>query len=157
MPHNPNTSTSILTFNLQGKLKNPLARQTLCEDMIRKNIDVGCFQETKMKSDDTFQIENQKGVIMNVATQETGKEHIYGMGFYISNTWWQIFDGIERINDRIIAIHFRINEKNKQNRLTILNVYSPTEVSPDITEKENFYATLESTTQRLKRNRCMSL
>ena len=143
--------TKIATYNMRGKMKDAGKRKILFDDFVNSGIDVACLQETKLNKDEDFR-EYGKGRIINIAAKNERIKSIYGMGFYISEEWCKTYEGAHYVTDRIAIAHFKINKKKKKNRMTIINVYSPTDDNKkDRSEVIEFYKTLTELVEEEKR------
>ena len=145
-----NKETRIATWNIHGKLEQPIQQEILAIDMIGRKIDIACLQETRWKND--AEISVRGGTIINFAGLDENKYKRYGMGFYISNKWKGNIIGAERINDRIAVIQLQIHNDDKK-MMTIINVYSPTSVKAnqgDTSQVEKFYNELQDTIKTYK-------
>jgi len=63
------SNTRIGTWNIYGKLTDPLQQELLERDMQQKNIDVCCIQETRMITDAEILCPNE-GMIINIKADQ---------------------------------------------------------------------------------------
>ena len=133
-------TTIFATWNLNGRLHEPLRQEELIRDMREKDICFAALQETGWKTDAEVNGPNVEQII----NYESKTEGYRGLGFYISPAWKEKVVTSKLINNRIAVIRFKAWEKEE---LVIINVYGPTMMrtidDPETTEE--FYNNLKET------------
>ena len=140
------------TWNLNGKLREPLRQEELFEDMKSQKVSFAALQETMW--DENVAVNGRNGeVIINFSSQDDGYR---GLGFYISSEWKERLVTTKIVNGRMAVMRFRaFSETGNEGKadLVIINVYAPTLMRakghPEITE--SFYHELEQLYQAEKK------
>jgi len=140
---NSDTELVLASWNIHGDIGNAANLEQLRNDLKMKKIDIGCLQETY--HDEDIYLSELDGHLIFVRGKEEESHHNYGQGFYISNRWYNNLLNIQYISNRISIIQFYLNDLDKTNILTIINVYAPTAlISAKNPEKlQAFYEQLE--------------
>ena len=129
--HRKSRTTNFATWNLNGRLQEPLRQEQLLRDMSGKGICFAALQETGWKTE--AEVNGQKGE--QIINFESKTEGYRGLGFYISPEWKEKIVTSKLVNNRIAVIRFKAWEKEE---LVIMNVYGPTMVrtidDPETTE-----------------------
>ena len=87
--------------------------------MHRRNIDVGCVQETRWKGESTRKI-GSEGCRYKLFWKGC-KEGTEGVGVYVAEKWWDSVLQVNRVSERIMVLKMKLGV-----RLTnILSVYAP--------------------------------
>ena len=140
-------TTKFATWNLNGKLHEPVRQEELFRDMSGKGICFAALQETGWKTE--AEVNGQKGE--QIINFESKIEGYRGLGFYISPAWKERIVTSKLVNNRIAVIRFKAWEKEE---LVIINVYGPTMVrtidDPETTEA--FFNELKKTYTAEKRS-----
>lgn len=113
----------IASWNLQGKLSEFNDRQFLYQDMEERNVDIGCFQETRANEMEEM---TQKGAKLKTFQSSNGFN--YGLGFYVSSKFVNNIHKVERISDRLCVLQLKVKKcgEEKEHLISIINVYAPT-------------------------------
>ena len=139
-------TTIFATWNLNGRLQEPLRQEELIRDMQGKEISFAALQETGWKTEAEVNGPNGEKII----NFESNIEGYRGLGFYISSAWKERIVTSKLINNRMAVIRFKAWENEE---LVIINVYGPTMVrtidDPETTEE--FYNNLKETYTAEKR------
>lgn len=137
---------NISTWNTQGGFRSQQDYETVIEDMIKYDVHIGCFQETRCED---YLHSSKNGMIICIgASPDTVPQKRYGQGFFISSQWIENYIGYEKINDRISILNLMLNRtKDKQVIMKIINIYCPTSQygKTNPAERDKFYDTLNQT------------
>jgi len=140
-------TTIFATWNLNGRMHEPLRQEELIRDMRGKDICFAALQETGWKID--AEVNGPNGEL--IINFESTTEGYRGLGFYISPAWKERIVTSKLINNRIAVIRLKAWETEE---LVIINVYGPTMVrtidDPETTEE--FYNNLKETYMAEKRS-----
>ena len=142
------------TWNLQGKLSEPLHRDRLMQDLSCKKIHLAALQETHYQPNKDFPsvFDGAQGklICLNPPAEFTSKRQQYGMGFYVSKELVPHIHGMRSISNRIGVLRLKLNKtKSKTQYLTVINAYAPTmqctQTTPEATDEfyEQLFATYE--------------
>ena len=143
-------STNLSTWNLCGRLSEPLRREQLIADMEGRSISFAALQETGWKTeiDITVQTKGHTGGIINFGSED---DEYRGLGFYMSPKWRERLDTTKLVSSRVAVARFKAFGRDKL--LTIINVYGPTMMRtkdhPELTEA--FYNDLKRLYETEKR------
>ena len=100
-------ATTVINFNVHGKLSSPASQVELMKEMCHMKASIATFQETKWHENREVEIKGL-GKLINIKARTENPYEKYGMAFYISEEWKESFSGVEYISDRIAAIKFKI-------------------------------------------------
>ena len=133
---------TIATWNIHGNINNAANLEQLRNDLRKKKVDIGCLQETYHDEEIFSELD---GHLIFVRGKEEDSHHNYGQGFYVSDEWYKNLLDIHYISNRISVIQFYLNDMDKTNILTIMNIYASTSlISMKNPEKlQSFYELLE--------------
>ena len=132
----PTTNFRIGTLNV-GTLRGKAGE--VVETMTRRGIDLCCVQEVRWRGG-------------NKPKTITGKDSTYklfwkgndkgngGVGIFLAEKWWNKVAGVDRVNDRILALKLLVG----QTVTTVISVYAPQQ-GLDEDEKDSFYDELRAT------------
>ena len=140
---NSESKLVLASWNIHGDINNSANLEQMRNDLKFKKVDIGCLQETY--HDEEVYSSELNGHLIFVRGKDEAAHHNYGQGFYISNKWYNNLLDIQYISNRISVIQFFLNDLDKTNILTIINVYAPTSlISQKSPEKlQYFYEQLE--------------
>ena len=146
-------NTNIGSWNLNGELSSPYSSETMMQDRVKRGVAVACLQET-WAGEYHYESRNKNGKIIGLDPGPEYKPHFrYGLGFYISNQWYENLWSIKTISNRIAIAQFIISKTESRNTyLTLINVYSPTSerTRKNPTETQAFYDQLSKTYKEYK-------
>ena len=126
----------INTFNTCSVLKNS-RKLELVTHTSKFKIDVICLQEHRVIHKDEIAKESlyENFLLTRSATKNSVNAAVGGVGFLLSRRAMNSLINVEKINERVTILTLEGNP-----RTTIINCYSPTNISSEI-EIENFYET----------------
>ena len=126
-------ATTIATWNLNGRLKEPSRQEELFMDMKWKKVDVAALQET-MWSHDATATSGDGAVIINFKMSVDGYR---GLAFYLSPKWAERLTSIRVVNARVVVARFKAFNPDKAD-LVMINACGPTMMraieNPEFTE-----------------------
>ena len=127
---------SINTFNTRLVLKNS-RKLELVTHTSKFKIDVICLQEHRIIHKDEIAKESlyESFLLTRSATKNSVSAAVGGVGFLLSRRGMNSLINVEKINERVAILTPEGNP-----RTTIINCYSPTNISSE-TEIESFYQT----------------
>ena len=104
--------TRFATFNLQGKLNQPINREKLLSDMRDRHIKVAALQETGCGEDGEHTLGGGHKIILMGRRESTNitQGSTLGLGFFVSKEWADRIHTVEYINDRIALITFTLKD-----------------------------------------------
>lgn len=144
--HRKSKTTNFATWNLCGRLHEPLRQEHLINDMEGKDICFAALQETGWKKDATINGTNG-GQIINFESEDDAYR---GLGFYVSPEWKERLVTTKLVNSRMAVARFKAFDKED---LVIINVYGHTmmkaKLHPELTEA--FYNDLKTLYREEKR------
>lgn len=139
---------NLSSWNIQGGLNSAAEINILISDLARYKSHIGCLQETHA-SDFSFTSDHLGKLICIAAPPNTPSHLQYGLGFWIARALIPNVYKVKGISNRIAIIQLLINPMepaNKQNLMTIINVYAPTSVRVN----ENISAATDFLMQKLE-------
>ena len=165
MPRNKRIDTPLVrkafhmkfaTWNLQGKLSEPLHRDRLIKDLFCKQVHVAALQETHYQPYEQFPsvFDGTQGKLICLnPPADINRRQQYGLGFYVAPQLVPHIHGMRSISNRIGVLRLKLNTtKSKSSYLTIINAYAPTmkctQTTPEATEE--FYEQLYNTYEMYK-------
>ena len=101
--HRKSRTTKFATWNLNGRLQEPLRQEQLLRDVSGKGICFAALQETGWKTE--AEVNGQKGE--QIINFESKIEGYRGLGFYISPGWKEKIVTSKLVINRIAVIRFK--------------------------------------------------
>ena len=115
------TITTIATWNLNGRLKEPSRQEELFMDMKWKKVDIAALQETMWNHDATV-TSSDGAAIINFKMNAGGYR---GLAFYLSPKWAARLTSTRIINARMALARFKAFNTDKAD-LVMINACAPT-------------------------------
>lgn len=170
MPRNKRIDTTLIrktfhlkiaTWNLQGKMSEPLHRDRLFQELSSRQVHVAALQETHFQPNKDFPSvfdEAQGKLICLNPPSDVNKRQQYGLGFYVAADLVPHIHGMRSISNRIGVLRLKLNKtKSKSSYITIINAYAPTMKCTQTTPKatDEFYEQLYHTYEMYKNSSLM--
>ena len=141
-------TTTIATWNLNGRLKEPTRQEELFADMRGKRVDIAALQETMWNQDATI-TSKEGAMIINFKINAEGYR---GLAYYLSPQWASRLKSTRVVNNRIVVARFKAFNSEKAD-LAVINTYGPTMMrtreNPEFTEE--YYQHLSNTYNQEKK------
>ena len=139
-------NTILATFNAHG-LSARYKQECFAKDMMRRQIDVCCVQETKIDKDLDIMLGKYKLINFPPTCRA------YGLAFIVAPTLIPLIHRCWAVSDRVAVLTIKPQlAKGARLSLHIVNCYGPTMslVHKDEVERDHFYDALQSTISKLK-------